>query len=128
MERLKERLEIAQKALERLEEILVIEDYSDVERDAAIQRFEFTFETVWKAAKDYLFVVEGIEAGSPKGVIRSCREIGVLDDEETEMALHMTDDRNLTVHTYNEKLAGEIFQRIRVYAPLLRKWLKGLTP
>lgn len=126
MERLKERLEVAENALERLEEILVIENPSAVERDAAIQRFEFTFETVWKAAKDFLYEVEGIEAGSPKSVIRTCREVGIFDNEETEKALHMTDDRNLTVHTYNETLALKIFRRIRFYAPLLRKWLEKM--
>ena len=40
MERLKERLGIAHRALQSLEELLVIEKPSRIERDAAIQRFE----------------------------------------------------------------------------------------
>jgi len=38
----------------------------------------------------------------------------------------MTDDRNLTVHTYNEKLAMEIYGRLRTYQSILRAWLDGL--
>lgn len=46
MERLKERLAVARKALRTLQELLVIEHPTKVERDAAIQRFEYTFEAV----------------------------------------------------------------------------------
>ena len=75
MERLKERLNSAKKALDSLQELVVIPQPSDVERDATIQRFENTFEASWKAAKQYLYDIEGIDIGSPKGVIRSCREM-----------------------------------------------------
>jgi hypothetical protein len=46
MERLKERFEVARKALVRLEELVAIAKPTAVERDAAIQRFEYTFEAV----------------------------------------------------------------------------------
>ena len=36
----------------------------------------------------------------------------MLDDGETERALAMVDDRNLTVHTYNEELAQAIYARL----------------
>ncbi|EHL07701.1 nucleotidyltransferase substrate-binding family protein [Desulfitobacterium hafniense DP7] len=126
MERLIERIKIADLALSRLEEILLYENPSSVERDAAIQRFEFSFEAVWKVAKAYLYTVEGIDIGSPKGVIRSCRELGVFDDDSATQALVMTDDRNLTVHTYNEALAVEIHKRIKPHAVLIRLWLSEL--
>ena len=53
-----------------------------MERDALIQRFEFSFELLWKCAKEYLYVEEGIDAASPKKVIRCCRELGLLDEGE----------------------------------------------
>ncbi|HML34188.1 MAG TPA: hypothetical protein PKC64_15325 [Sporomusa sphaeroides] len=34
----------------------------------------------------------------------------------------MADDRNLTVHTYNEALAVEIYSRLHAYTELLRCW------
>ncbi|MGE4273502.1 MAG: HI0074 family nucleotidyltransferase substrate-binding subunit [Desulfitobacterium sp.] len=124
MERLTERIEVADQALSRLESILLVEEPSSVERDATIQRFEFTFEAMWKVAKDYLYTVEGIDSASPKGVIRSCRELGIFEEASATHALVMADDRNLTVHTYNEALAIEIHKRIRPYAVLMRRWLR----
>ena len=38
----------------------------------------------------------------------------------------MVDDRNLTVQTYNEKLAIEIYSRLRTYQDILQYWLEGL--
>ncbi|HWR45821.1 HI0074 family nucleotidyltransferase substrate-binding subunit [Sporomusa sp.] len=122
MERLRERMTVAESALVRLEEVMAIVQPSAMERDAAIQRFEFTFEAIWKAAKSFLFEVEGVDLGSPKSVIRSCRETGLLTENQAVMALKMADDRNLTVHTYNEALAVEIYSRLHAYSVLLRCW------
>lgn len=103
MERLKERLVQARGALNTLKELAPIKQPSKVERDAAIQRFEYTFEAVYKTTLRYLSVVEGISVASPKGAFRGLRELGLLSEEETTTALEMVDDRNLTVHTYNEE-------------------------
>jgi len=35
----------------------------------------------------------------------------------------MVDDRNLTVHTYNEELARAIYARLRRHERLLSAWL-----
>lgn len=123
MEKIQERINTPQRALTKLHELAVKPDLSDVERDALIQRFEFSFELLWKCAKEYLYVVEGIDAASPKKVIRCCRELGLLDDEQTREALQMADDRNLTTHTYDETFAQAVVERIRRYAPLLQLWL-----
>lgn len=126
MERLRERLRLASRALESLDELSDLDAPTTVERDAAIQRFEYTFEAVWKAAQRYLLVVEGTSASSPKACIRSSREGGVFDIPTTERALAMVDDRNLTVHTYNEQLAAAIYGRLGDHARLLRSWLNGI--
>lgn len=78
MERLKERFVVARRALTTLEEVLAIPRPSRIERDAAIQRFEYTFEACWRAAHRYLVVVEGLDVGSPKACIRASREVGLL--------------------------------------------------
>ncbi|RYG74453.1 DUF86 domain-containing protein [Lentibacillus lipolyticus] len=122
MERLQERLGNANRALTAFYEVVGNDKPSTVERDAAIQRFEFSFEVCWKAGKQFLFNVEGLDVGSPKGVIRSFREVGVLSENEAILGLQMADDRNLTVHTYNEDLAMEIYGRLQQYYNLLRAW------
>lgn len=126
MERLRERIEVAEKALNKFREIMIIKNPTAIERDAAIQRFEFTFEAIWKAAKEMLYKIEGLDVGSPKGVIRACREVGVFDDKETIFALQMVNDRNLTVHTYNETLAREIYSHLNDYVFLMEHWLNRI--
>jgi nucleotidyltransferase substrate binding protein (TIGR01987 family) len=123
MDRLRERLAIARRALQTLRELSSGAPGSDVVRDASIQRFEYTFEALWKAAQLCLRQVEGLEAGSPKGVIRSCFQVGLLEEAQTRLALEMTDDRNLTAHTYNEVLAEAIYSRIPTYVRLMEHWL-----
>ncbi|GGF28448.1 nucleotidyltransferase [Halobacillus andaensis] len=126
MERLRQRLEAAEKALVAFEKLATIKNPNDVERDAAIQRFEFSFEACWKAAKQYLYDIEGVDTGSPKGVIRSCREVHLLEDEEAVLALEMVNDRNLTVHTYNEEVAIKIYKNLNRYNNLLHQWVERM--
>lgn len=129
MGRLEERSAAATRALQRLQELTTrdVATLSIVERDAMIQRFEFSFELIWKTAKDYLWEIEGLEAASPKKVIRICREQNLLRAEEAMLALQMTDDRNLTAHTYDEAFAQAMAARITDYANLLATWLARLT-
>lgn len=124
MDRLIQRIELARRALDRLSELVAIESRNEIERDALIQRFEFSFEAIWKAAQNYLASNEALQVGSPAGVIRSCRDVGLLTDPEAEAALHALSDRNLTVHTYNEALAEEIASRITAHARVLLTWLQ----
>ncbi len=126
MDRLRQRGEDAERALASLEELSGIVAPTKVEPDAAIQQFEYTLAACWKAAQRYLFVVEGIDAGSPKEVVRQSRAVGLLSNEQAVSALEMTDDRNLTAHTYNEGLAQQIFSRVPGHAELLKQWLAAI--
>ena len=126
MERLKERLVVAQRALSTLQELIDLGQPSPVERDAAIQRFEYTCEAVWKAAQRYLLAVEGVSVGSPKSSLRACRDVGLLSDDQTTTGLEMIDDRNLTVHTYNETVAEDIYHNLPQYADLFAAWLVAM--
>ncbi len=122
MERLKERLDIAGKALQTLIEVLR-GPKTGIVRGAAIQRFEYAFQAVWKAAQLYLRKIESLDPGSPKAVIRASRQVGLLSDEQTRCALVMADDRNLTVHTCNKANADQIYANRRQYGPLLEVWV-----
>jgi nucleotidyltransferase substrate binding protein (TIGR01987 family) len=126
MDRLKQRVMTAERALVSLEELASISSPTKIERDAAVQRFEYTFEACWKAAQRYLLVVEGIDSGSPKDVIRQCRAVGILSDKLAVRGLEMVDDRNLTVHTYNESLAQLILSRIPTHTKALRTWIDAV--
>lgn len=125
-ESMMKRLQGAKRALDRLHEGVVKESLTEMERDGLIQRFEFAFEIMWKCGKDYLLDREGLEAASPKKVIRLLREVGLFTDEEAEAALQMADDRNLTAHTYDEKMALALAEKIRSYDKLLAEWLERM--
>lgn len=122
MERLTRRLHDAESALARFGEVLAIERPTDIERDAAIKRFDFTFEAVWRAAQRHLADRELVQAGSPGTVIRACREVGIGDEDMAEARLEAAKDRNLTSHMYKEALAQEIFARLPVHRDTLAAW------
>lgn len=126
MERLGERLEVAAKAYATLCEVLAFDVPPTARRDAAIIRLVYTFEAVWKAAQRFLADVEGAEVGTPNGVIRGCRDTGLLSDAETEAALAITRDRGLSVHIYNEALAEQIFSRLPGHVRVLATCLDAM--
>jgi len=118
LERLERRTKETEKALKTLKEISQ-ESYSIVVRDATIQRFEYTFEAFWTLSRDYLRETEGIRCNSPKSCFREALSAGLISEEQTVACLEMTDDRNLTSHTYIEKLAERIYERIGSYCKLM---------
>src|SRR5688572_15347364 len=75
-------------------------EYSELERAGLIQLFEVSFELSWKTLKDLLFV-EGIEAKSPREVLRESHAYGILDEIDTW--LEALENRNLLAHTYDEE-------------------------
>ena len=127
MERLTQRLRDGEAALARFGEVLAIERPTDIVRDAAIKRFDFTFEAMWRAAQRYLADRELIEAGSPGAVIRACRESGIGDEATAEAQLHAAQDRNLTGHAYDEALAQEIFARLPGHRDTLAAWFADIA-
>jgi len=112
VEKLKLKYRDCLKAIDTLEEILK-EPFSIIVRDAAIQRFEYTFEAFWKFLREYLREKEGLIVNSPKSCFREIFSIGLLNEEETLKCLDMTDRRNETAHTYKEKIAQIIFNGIK---------------
>lgn len=112
MSGLKRKINNYVRALEKLNQGLVRYDgRDDLARDGVIQRFEFTFELVWKAQK-VLFEIEGlIGLNSPKSVLREAYVANIIEDEL--VWLNMLKDRNLTSHIYDETTAVEISRRIQ---------------
>ncbi|MEO3432110.1 nucleotidyltransferase substrate binding protein [Inquilinus sp. CAU 1745] len=126
MEELRSLIGRARQAFGRFQELAHIEAPTAIERDAAIQRFEFTCEIVWKAtlkAAEH----EGLRAASPRASIRYARSMGWLSDADAQHALEMVEDRNRTVHTYAEPVAIFIFGRLPGHADVLGRWISSLS-
>ena len=100
-----------------LSEALKVENPSVLERAGLIQFFEMAFDLSWKILKDYE-QVEGINARSPREVIKQAYQIGLISEgHEWTDALQ---DRNLTAHTYKEEIAQTVERRIRQrYYPII---------
>ena len=80
---------------------------SQLERAGAIQYFEFSYELSWKILKKILFALGKRDLNSPKPIFRAAALEGLIDDPE--LWFSFMEQRNLTVHTYNEEVALQIF-------------------
>jgi nucleotidyltransferase substrate binding protein (TIGR01987 family) len=87
-------------------------EYSKLEQEGIVQRFEYTFELAWKSLKDRLYY-EGYDETSPRAVIRRSFEAKYLTEEETELWLESLEQRNLLSRTYDEAAAGEALALIK---------------
>lgn len=96
-----------QRAFERLNEsVKVAKD--ELDKDGVIQRFEFTVELLWKTLKIAL-EYNKILCSSPRDCVKKAFKYGLIDDDE--IVMDMLDDRNKS--SEDEKMSGEIFERIR---------------
>lgn len=111
------------KALRRFEEALSLPK-TDVNRDASIKRFEFTFELAWKTAQKFLRS-QGIITRSPKETFQQSFKFSLIRDNVNW--IRMLDDRNLTSHTYDEQTAKTIYSRLPQYAKLFEELNAALT-
>ena len=100
------------KARQRLKAFLEEPIQSDRDEAGIVKAFEFSFEMFWK----YLQVrleADGLEARSPRETFKQSISAGLIAAEKEPVLLQMLVDRNLTVHTYDPKLAHEISERVR---------------
>ncbi|MDP4008748.1 MAG: nucleotidyltransferase substrate binding protein [Candidatus Peregrinibacteria bacterium] len=110
------------KALNGLEEALGMKP-TDIIRDASIQRFEFSVELAWKSTQKFLRT-QNVECNSPKSCMKEAFKFGLIQDDP--LWVQMMDDKNLTVHTYDEATAEKIYKRLPSYIPLLKKLLEAI--
>ncbi|KDR94935.1 nucleotidyltransferase substrate binding protein, HI0074 family [Peptoclostridium litorale DSM 5388] len=126
MDRIRKKYENSMRGLNKLLELQDIKTVeSDVFRDALIQRFEFTFEMIWKLLKAYM-EDQGIQdINAPKAVLKEAYAQNLIDHEDVWIS--MLKDRNLTSHIYSEAVAVRISKDIIVsYIPLFEKLLNML--
>ena len=76
-------------------------------RDSRIQRFEFTFEALWKLLQE-VASAEGMDASSPRKALQAALVMGLVDPDDETTAWETIRYRNLAVHTYDEDLAVEV--------------------
>ena len=112
IERWKERLQSYSKALLQLESALQQKQFSVLEKDGVIKRFEFTFELAWKTLQDKLYDEGYLSTKGPKPEIKQAFNNGIITDGQAWM--DMLTDRNNSTHLYEESAAVSIFDRIQI--------------
>ena len=117
------------KALDNLQDIYCYEEpYNNVILSGLVALYEICFEQAWKAMKEVM-VSEGIreaETGSPKMIIKSAYEAGIIIDEEVWLSSLIS--RNNVAHSYNQAIALDIVSETKKrYVPMfaeLKEMLK----
>lgn len=109
------------KGLARLDEALAAPK-TDLARDGAIQRFEFTVDMGWKLVKTCLEEKYGVVCQSPKECFREAYRQKMLAYDE--FWLELVDMRNLTSHTYKEEVAKSVFERLPKAAEYMQTLVK----
>ncbi|MDX2190930.1 MAG: HI0074 family nucleotidyltransferase substrate-binding subunit [Bacteroidota bacterium] len=102
-----------EKALNTFKRAIDTEGINELERDGAIQRFEYCFELSWKVLKIVINDQNSVEILTPKEAFKKAFKTGLIDNEI------IWDDilkkRNVSVHTYVESLAKSLFELLPSY-------------
>lgn len=99
---------------------------SELEKQGLIQAFVFTHELAWNVMKDYFAYQGNPEITGSRDAAREAFQKGLIDDGEGWM--EMIKSRNLTTHTYQQKVADEIARHITArYFPLFQRFLEKMA-
>jgi nucleotidyltransferase substrate binding protein (TIGR01987 family) len=107
-----DKLATFEQALKTFKESL-LDTPSQLERDGAIQRFEYCYDLAWKTLKQYLQRRGIVDLNSPKSVFSAAYAEKIIDDDIIWSTI--ITKRNLSVHTYNQKLADSLFAELPQY-------------
>jgi len=97
------------KAFARLQEGAQMAN-TDLLRDGVVQRFEFTFELLWKTLKVFL-EEKGVLAHTPKECLQQAFRLGWIGDDQVFVA--MLEARNQMSHEYDESEAKKVFKQVK---------------
>ena len=92
-------------------------DFNEHMRDSAIKRFELTYELCWKTLRRFLAEFSGMrESMTVREVYRAAGEAGLLRNGGVERWFAHHENRNRTVHVYDENEAGRVYAELGEFA------------
>ena len=78
-----------------------LKNFSALEKEGIVQRFEYTFELAWKTLKDYLeFSGMILNQITVREVIKQAFAAKIIEDGQAW--INMLEDRNIMSHTYSQ--------------------------
>lgn len=94
--------------------LVLREPKSEIVRDAAIQRFEYSFELAWKTLKRYFKINDKKDIHNVKDILREAGSQGLIGSVENWF--EYLEARNLTSHTYDVNTAERVYESARKFA------------
>ncbi|MEZ4740984.1 MAG: nucleotidyltransferase substrate binding protein [Bdellovibrionota bacterium] len=120
-----QRLNNFKTAFTQLKEFAAIENMNKFEAQGLIQCFEYNYELAWNAIKDFYSSQGDTNIQGSRDAFRLAFNRGLIENGEAWM--DMVKSRTLTSHTYNQKTADEVVEKIlTVYFGLFRALLTKL--
>jgi len=120
--RWRQRFSNFKKALIQLEDAVELgkqRELTKLEKQGVIQAFEFTHELAWNVLKDFLEDQGEQNIRGSKDATRAAFKVSLIIDGEQWMA--MIQSRNISSHTYDEKIAESLVMVIfDCYFPLFK--------
>jgi nucleotidyltransferase substrate binding protein (TIGR01987 family) len=119
--RWKQRFSNFERALALLDEPLRnVAELSLLEKEGAIQRFEYTLELAWKTLKDFLeesgLVISPV---TPRQVLKEAFAANIISDGH--VWIDMVNTRNLLSHTYDSSVFEEAVAAVETnYLPAMK--------
>lgn len=107
--RWKQRFQNFEKAILQLQDAVVKNNLSKLEKAGVIQVYEFTFELAWKTLKDFL-EEKMVDVKYPRDTIKESFSFQLIKNGDVWM--DMLDKRNLMSHTYDDKTAELAYRLI----------------
>jgi len=95
--------------------------FSDLEKEGIVQRFEYTFELAWKTLKDYL-EASGVVLPqiTPKQVLKEAFSAKIIANATSWS--QMLESRNMASHTYDKKKCEALVELIAIsFLPELKE-------
>lgn len=77
-----------------------------------IKYYELAFEVLWKFLKHFLLVQYGKESLGSKTIFRNCLNLQIISPEQLDVLLEAVQQRNTTVHVYDNEVVKEQCQTI----------------
>ena len=122
VEALRRSVDEAAKAMPTLPEGLV-----ETVRAGVIQHFEVAYEQCWKAMRRWIEVNVGsemVDGVTRRELFRLAAESRLIGDIEAWMEFHW--GRSHASHTYDPKIAGEVYAKARQLVPLAEAFVRAI--
>lgn len=127
--RWRQRLATFQRALGRLKEVVHLQSqrqFSPLEKDGMIQRFEYTQELAWKVLKNYIEYQGGEELTGSRDTIRQAFALGIITNADPWF--DMLESRKETSHVYDEDTENDLLDKITMtYLPIMQELNKRMS-